>query len=111
MAYKDLELRRATRKTWDAKNLTRRRAYKKAYNQARSAERSEIRRYVDDVVVAELVAGQFGGKATIHEKRVALDLCRMRGFTIADTARRVGVSTRTVERHRKATREVVSDFR
>lgn len=68
-------------------------------NARESAVRGEARRYIDDVAVDRLADGE-GAGATISEKHAALRLCFVRSYSNVETARRVGVTVRTVERHR-----------
>lgn len=97
--------RAAYQKAWAQRNAE----HLKQYHAELYAQRKEARRYVDEVVVAELVAGRFGGKATKTERKVAVAACLMRGFSNVETARRIGVSVKTIERHRRAARDEVGN--
>lgn len=100
MAYKNPEDRRAAQRAWYVKNREHRRAYMNRYDTARRAEQRNAKYYLDDVVVDELASGQFWGRASLHERRAAADICFVRGFGIAETARRLGVHEVTVKRYK-----------
>lgn len=61
--------------------------------------RGEARRYIDWVLVDRLAAGRSNERGTIHEYRAAMDRCLTNGLSIRETALRVGVCERTVERY------------
>ncbi len=53
----------------------------------------------DYVVVQQLVAGHYGGRTLLIERRMAMEECFRRGFTCGQTAERTGLTLRTVHIH------------
>lgn len=65
-------------------------------------------RDVDEVVVLRLKTGGYTGRATAAELRRAVVELQREGLSIHNTARRLGCSSRTVQRHRVAARAAAS---
>lgn len=68
--------------------------------QERNAETKRLNREVDDVVVDRLVCGDYSGRTTSEERRIATDILTKRGVSITQTARLIGCSDRSVQRYR-----------
>lgn len=63
---------------------------------------------IDEVVVLRAVAGVAVGGLNVRERREAIRILTRRGLSADETALRIGVSPRTVVRHRTRLREATS---
>lgn len=76
--------------------------------QARRLENLRLAKEVDDIVVEQLVSGGYGGKTSMEERKIAVDILTKRGRSIMQIARTTGFSPRQVSRYRNYMKRTAS---